>query len=142
MSPNVGHINVDGAQLKEGDALLEENSDVRILSVEDLDSDELKLGNDEADGKLVADGKDEEEGRVDSEVAVLFVGCVDLLGKVLKEGVLLLKGIPLSFFDGLALKDGFNNSDSQIDLVGWDDFLGLELNEGMLLMDGIPLNEN
>ena len=47
----------------------------------------------------------EEEGRVDSEGAALFVGCIDGLGSVFKKGVLLLDGIPLRFFDGLVLRN-------------------------------------
>ena len=84
MPLKVCRIDVDGAELKEGDVFIEGNSDVVILSGNDLEGNEFQLGNEEEDEKLVVEGMDEEVGRVDTERAVLVVGCVDLFGKGLK----------------------------------------------------------
>ena len=120
MSPNESRINVDGRK---------------------FDSGKLRIGNDEADGRLCVKGTDEEEGMVDSEGAVLFVGCVEGLGNAFKKGVLLLDGIPLRVFDGLVLRNSCVDSDRAINLVGWAGVFGLGLNERLLVMDRMSLNE-
>ena len=45
---------------------MEANFDGKILSTEDLDGDEVKLDNDEAEGKIIAECEDVVKGRVDS----------------------------------------------------------------------------
>ena len=72
---------------------------------------------------------------------MLFVGCVDGLGKTFKTGVLLISSVPQRLFEGLVLKRGFRVADGAIYLGSWVGLVGLGLNVKMLVMDGMSWSD-